>query len=176
MKSISKLPIAVGAYDYFTEEADREVTSTKCTSSTQHHDHFTDPLDKLLSMSPDLTTLIVDHLVKSLAVVQEEANLIQEMTIGQRDNPLWMDARQFRLTASYFGRVCRTTVDYPPSLLKQILGDYGNPTSPSLQWGREHETKGIEAYCQIKEAVVQQCGVFISTSHPFLAASPDENS
>ena len=64
LKSISKLPIAVGAYDYFTEEADREVTSTKCTSSIQHHDHFTDPM----SMSPDLTTLIVDHLVKSLVV------------------------------------------------------------------------------------------------------------
>lgn len=41
---------------------------------------------------------MMDHLIQALGVTSEEAELIQIMTIGQRNNPLWMDARQWQIT------------------------------------------------------------------------------
>ena len=68
------------------------------------HSHaMHDPIDKLaaISLSRDPTALKVNS---------EEAELIQLKTIGQRNNPLWMDARQWRVTASNFGRICITNL------------------------------------------------------------------
>ena len=47
----------------------------------------------------------MSDLVESLKVTPDEVLLVAEMTIGQRNNALWMDARQWRLTASNFGRI-----------------------------------------------------------------------
>ena len=55
-----------------------------------------DPIDYLLNLDKDV--LSVDDLVSALAVSHEEVKLIAEMTTGQRENPLWMDARQWRVT------------------------------------------------------------------------------
>ena len=70
------------------------------------------------------------------------------MTIGQRNNPLWMDARHWRVTASNFGRVCNRNfrVMYPLSLTRLILGDYGQPNSAAIQWGCNHEDDAIQQY------------------------------
>ena len=65
-----------------------------------------DPLDKLVDILGSGRDPTVADLVQALAISSEEADLIQMMTIGQRTNPLWMDARQWRITASNFGRVC----------------------------------------------------------------------
>ena len=35
---------------------------------------------------------------------------------------------------------------YPTSLTKLLLGDYGHPVSPSLQWGINHEDETIALY------------------------------
>lgn len=56
-----------------------------------------DPLDKLANIGEGEPT--VDHLIQALGVTSEEAELIQIMTTGQRNNPLWMDARQWQITA-----------------------------------------------------------------------------
>lgn len=75
---------------------------------------------------------VSSDLIEALKVTPMEIELIQSMTISQRDNPLWMDARLWRITASIFGRVCnrrRMSGSYPPSLLKLILGDYGHVVS-----------------------------------------------
>ena len=90
-------------------------------------------------------------LVEALAVTTNEIALIQSITVGQRDNPLWMDARQWRITASNFGRVCNRQREpgyYPPSLLKLIIGDYGQPVSAALEWGSSHENIAIQTYEQ----------------------------
>ena len=63
-----------------------------------------DPLDKLcdIASSQDVT---VDHLVKALKPTAEEVELIQTMSVGQRQNPLWLDARQWQITSSNFGGI-----------------------------------------------------------------------
>ncbi len=69
------------------------------------------------------------------------------MTIGQRNNPSWMDARQWRITASNFGKICncKFRILYPPSLAKILHGDYGRPNSLAIQWGCEQEEVAVQA-------------------------------
>ena len=69
--------------------------------------HALDKLAAVLILGRDPT---VDDLIKALSVTSEEAQLIQVMTIGQLNNPLWMDVRMWRITASNFGRVWRLWV------------------------------------------------------------------
>ncbi len=63
--------------------------------------HLKDPMDNLMSISEGEPT--VDNLITALGVTSEEVELIQLMTLGQRNNPRWMDARQWRITASKLG-------------------------------------------------------------------------
>ena len=91
-----------GIIDYLQGEQERVAMAS---DPVTHKTILKDPVDKLsaIAVSRDPT---VDDLVQSLSMTDEEAELIQIMTIGQRNNPLWMDARQWRITASNFGRVC----------------------------------------------------------------------
>ena len=60
-----------------------------------------DPLDTLAQK--DITDVTVDDLISALHVTPEEVSLLQTMTARQRHNPLWMDVRQWRVTASNIG-------------------------------------------------------------------------
>ena len=111
------------AQHYFKQEEDRSLQSVPPPSANPV---LIDPLDKLcdIASTRDVT---VDDLVEALKLTAEEVELIQAMSIGQRHNPLWLDARQWRITSSNFGRVCNRTFRhlYPPSLVKSVLGNYG---------------------------------------------------
>ena len=82
-----------------------------------------------------------------------------------------MDARQWRVTASNFGRVCNCRRDpgfFPLSLVKLCLGDYGSILSPPLQWGCTHEGVAIKAYEQKTGLQVHHCGIFLSWENSFM--------
>ena len=117
----------------------------------------------------------VSDLVEALRPTAEDVQLIQNMSVGQRNNPVWLDARQWRVTSSNFGKVCnrQSQESYPPSLIKTILGDYGTPHSAALQWGCDHEHDAIQQYMVTTSTNVEECGVFLSIDYPFLATSPD---
>jgi len=68
--------------------------------------------------------------------------------LDKKNNPLWLDARQWRVTLSNFGKVCNrlSSQSYPPSLVKPLLGDYGYPHTAALQWGCDHEADTIQQY------------------------------
>jgi len=57
-----------------------------------------DPLDKLSEIFA-VREVTVDDLVDALKPTSEE---FQEMSVGQRNNTLWFDARQWRVTSSNF--------------------------------------------------------------------------
>ena len=132
---------------------------------------LSDPIDKL--SHKDISEITVDDLIKALEVTPQEVALIQEMTTGQKENPLWMDARQWRVTTSNFGRVCNRRRDpgfFPSSLVKLCLGDYGSILSPPIQWGCTHEGVAIKAYEQKTGLQVHHCGIFFSWENSFLGA------
>ena len=93
-----------------------------------------DPLDKLLEIAAT-KEVSVDDLVETLRPTAEEVELIQSISVGQRNNALWLDARQWRITSSNFGTVCNRAFRklYPPSLVKTLLGNYGIPHTAALQ-------------------------------------------
>jgi len=62
--------------------------------------------------------------LKNLAVTDEQRARIERDTVGQLTNNLWKQYRRQRLTASYFGRVCKLrSVDSRPKCIETILYD-----------------------------------------------------
>ena len=107
--------------DFFEGEKEREASSKTIDQNLSNN---YDPFSKLAAIC-SLQEPTVDDLFDALCMSSEKAELLQLKTIGQHDNTLWMDVRQWRITASNFGRVCNRNfrVLYPPSLNKIILGD-----------------------------------------------------
>lgn len=132
-----------------------------------------DPIDYLLNLDKDV--LNVDDLVSALSVSHEEVKFIAEMTTGQWENPLWMDARQWRsqpaiLDRFVIGNAKEVTHHHSTST---FLGVYGYPVSPAISWGIQHESDAINMLESIKKVHVEPCGICISEQYPFLGASPD---
>lgn len=89
----------------------------------------------------------VHDLVHTLKPTAEEVHLIQSMSVGQRNNPLWSDARQWWVTSINFAKVCNRTFRYVVvflSLVKSFLGDYGIPHTAAIQWDCNHESDFIQ--------------------------------
>ena len=162
---------SVGALDFMQQESERCQHAIPLPSCNPV---LTDPLDKLTEIAATRDVTVLD-LVHALQPTTEEVKLIQEMSIGQRNNPLWFDARQWRITSSNFGKVCNRQFRqlYPPSLVKSILGDYGTPRTAAIQWGCDHEAEAVSSYALKTLNSVRECGIFLSTSIPYLATTPD---
>ena len=160
--SCEQVGIVTGAGRFFSQEQQRQTefqSSLLTTDDLAAKAVLSDPIDKL--SHKDISEITVDDLIKALEVTPQEVALIQEMTTGQKENPLWMDARQWRVTASNFGRVCNRCRDpgfFPSSLVKLCLGDYGSILSPPIQWGCTHEGVAIKAYEQKTGLQVHHCG------------------
>lgn len=133
-------------------------------------------MDKLVEIAASREVTVCD-LIDALQPTDEEVCLVQKMSIGQRNNPLWFDARQWRITSSNFGKVCNRQFRqlYPLSIIKSLLGYYGVPRTAAIQWGCDHEAVAIRNYvskCQTLDNV-SECGIFLSAQYSFLATSPD---
>ena len=73
---------------------------------------------------------------------------IEQLTHGQKLNPLWSQMRAGRLTFSTFGDVlcaCRRQ-SVPPSLLSSLLNEYNLEGDKSVEWGAEHELTAVREY------------------------------
>ena len=171
LQQLESVGCDVGVQHYFNQEAERCQQAVPPSSSNPV---LIDPFDKLCKTAAtrDVT---VNDLVQALKPTAEEVQLIQSMSVGQRNNPLWSDARQWRITSSNFGKVCNRTFRqlYPPSLVKSLLGDYGIPRTAAIQWGCDHESDAIQQYVLTRGSTVEECGVFLSEEFPYLATSPD---
>jgi len=92
----------VGALDFSRQESQQRLHATPLPSCNPV---LIDPLDKLAEIAASCEVNVCD-LIDALQPTHEEVHLIQEMSIGQRNNPLWFDAHQWRITSSNFGKVC----------------------------------------------------------------------
>ena len=115
-----------------------------------------------------------------LVVTEEDARKIENETKAQRNSPKWFKARQYRITALRFGLVKRLKIaSSPTNLVLQILGVKTFKPTTAMQWGIEHEEIALQEYMKHQHShdhsglFVCASGVHISTTHPFLGASPD---
>lgn len=73
-------------------------------------------------MSPDEFERRKVKFLENLAVTDEQRANIERITVGQLDNDLWKQYRRQRLTASYFGRICKLrSVTSRPKCVENIL-------------------------------------------------------
>ncbi len=106
---------------------------------------------------------------------------VEEQTRSQSNSPLWYGMRTGRITASRFKSACHTNPAFPSlSLITSICyPETTKFTSVGTTWGCEHEKTAVSKY--IEKSVERRhmnfhfsdCGFFISTSYPFIGASPD---
>lgn len=106
-------------------------------------------------------------------------------TRGQSSNPLWIKARVGRITASKCSRIVKAYKQAQPQkeALDKLASEIISATSPSfnmfakraIQWGLDNECR---AMCKFKELypeliIEEHHGLFVSSKHMFLGASPD---
>ena len=122
----------------------------------------------------------INELKLELTVSEDMAKKIEMDTKGQRNNPKWFEMRRFRLTASQFGRVrCLRDNTKPDSLVLKILGVKKIGRSQAMQWGIDNEELAMQQYVEYQHknghVSLYACttGLYVSTSHSFLGASPD---
>lgn len=93
---------------------------------------------------------------------------IEILTKGQADNTKWHEIRRNRLTASYFGVVCR--IPNPLTCCNRVNGIlYKN----LMEYGSMNEKVAIVQLEQQISIKVLPCGIFTDKDDAGLAASPD---
>ncbi|XP_014894586.1 uncharacterized protein LOC106951506 [Poecilia latipinna] len=117
-----------------------------------------------------------------------DRNLLQQvevLTRGQSTNQDWFHWRKNRITASVAHRIAHSRFvngksKAPPlSYLAAITGEGPKVRTRAMSWGIEKEAEVVCRYQTLKSAALGQpvrvleCGLFIDSQRPWLAASPD---
>lgn len=115
-----------------------------------------------------------EEYVAAVTLSEPARRELEERTKGQATNTLWLEERRKRLTASWFGLVCKR---YPYSSCKPVVQRMLYPKSDlqnnrHLQHGRKYEQHALLQYKR-ENVSVQECGLFIHDKFGFLGASPD---
>ncbi len=113
-----------------------------------------------------------------VVVTGEEARNIEEATRGQSTCDEWMKERRKRLTASNVGSVAKMRKTTKRSKKVQTLLYSTFRGNKATQYGADNEDKVRQQYVADLVAdgnnlELRECGIFISKSTPWLAASPD---
>jgi len=101
----------------------------------------------------------------------------QEETIGQTENPKWIEARNGRLTASKFYEICHTR-DMERLCKRYHKSKYTRLDYVSaIAYGMEMEPyvyQQVSNYLErVEKSPVSHCGLFIHPKYNYIAASPD---
>ena len=148
------------------------------------HDHryASYTADKPLTESCDHSADI-HHLVRSLYTNHICINItnIHELEIhtrGQSSSEMWHHERKLRITASMMKEVChrKETTSCKSFLMKKL--SCTAVTTAAMRYGIRHAQCAIESYKNFHKLngtkiTVEPCGLFVDSSEPWLAASPD---
>lgn len=117
-----------------------------------------------------------EDFLEKLKKSAEEIKSIQELTKEQSDSDLWHLERRKRLTASNFHAICSKfsarSNGNTMKLVEQLLYP-AKIHSASIDWGKQNEKRAINALENLIDEEILPCGLFISGSASFLAATPD---
>ena len=112
-----------------------------------------------------------DYLLKRLKVTPQQIIAINDATIGQRDNSVWLMLRKGRLTSSNFGCVLQAK-RVTPGLVKRVLGDHNLSGVHAINWGINNESVAVKAFEQATGLAVKESGLWLDPSGT-LGATPD---
>jgi len=149
------------------------------TPAVTDKDYGPDAISPTNSSQDELRHTCNDYLA-SLQVTVEQAAQLTTATVDQDPslNSLWQQLRRPRLTASVFGTVVKRRKNFE-KLVETILYKPPPGSIPALEWGRSHEDNARQWYATYMTKqfgpsyTVRKTGIHISTTDPWLAASPD---
>lgn len=141
-------------------------------------------IDDILLMSENINTFKA-NLSKNMTL--DNINLIEKCTHGQSSNETWYHFRKGVVTASkshdVFTKMTKVnkgciSVDLWP-LHQKISGSvFVSPDIPALKYGRVMEENAVNHFFDImkkkhKNLQIQECGLFLDKTVPFIGGSPD---
>ena len=106
-------------------------------------------------------------------ITEEEIRQVEEKTRGQATNKAWAQERCKRVQSSQFGRICKATAATDMAKLSYSMTRHTPITSDALKHGRKYESVAIKKFEVENSVKVEECGIVVSHSHPYLACSPD---
>ena len=124
------------------------------------HNYFEKCVGDLFLKSMNVTTISTEKIIE-----------IESLTRGQSGNTHWIQERSIRMTSSCFGDIC--TAKTPEKYVNSLMNPRDISHLPAIKHGKKYEPHAIklfEAHFKIK---IQDCGLFVSPTKPYLAASPD---
>ena len=110
---------------------------------------------------------------KISSITVDDIDNIDALTRGQSNNKFWQQERCFRLQASNFGRICKATERTNFESLAESLTVVKDIKTPAIIHGRKYELIALAKYEDQKNRGTKQSGIRVSSSHPFIGASPD---
>jgi len=120
-----------------------------------------------------------DAVFSHISISQETAEKIQMNTAQQSQSAAWYNERQWRITASYFGQVCKMRKSTSPVRLATTITSQCQKQFVSIacSWGKDNQSNAIVSYARHykergKEVTVKQTGLVINPDFPYLGASP----
>ena len=156
---------------------------TPATSETAHADQE-GPVQ--FPLTEQALTKACSKVLETFVISDEAMVHLEEQTRGHSSSTLWHQTRAGRITASNFGRVCKSTffktkdVANIQSLLKELINPthFSNPPAP-MKWGIQCELTAAACYVELQHAQgnhgvqLKECGLFLHPLHKFLGATPD---
>lgn len=112
----------------------------------------------------------VDRVVN---VTTKQAADIEAETKQQAGCARWAEERQYRLTASRFGEICKMTQRRNIEKLCNSLFEHSYICTPAITHGKLYESTAIKKFETITNLKVQPAGLFVLPELPYLGASPD---
>ena len=130
---------------------------------------------------PDVASLwdIIEAFKRSLKSSEDEVRHIEQHTREQRNSVLWHSVRRYRTTSSIFGSIYSHKESTPPDSLVLSIIQPKNISTRSTAYGIEKESIAVKEYVEYQrhhghpDISVSKSGFLISSSYPFLGASPD---
>lgn len=112
-----------------------------------------------------------NEFIQSLTISELAKQNLELETRNQADSQTWLNERRNRLTASYFGKICKMR---PNTSCKNNVFDilYGNTKTRAMEYGIKSEGLAIKTLQNIIKKPIKKCGLFIDDDVPYLAATP----
>ena len=154
----------------------------KSVGMPQENVHAQDEINEPLNLSPIKNHPVslseikerCEKVKRKLFVDESDVERIQKETIGQSSNASWNLHRKCRITASKCYRIAAMRESTSPTkAIQEVLQYTQVPQTSKMMAGLQRESSIIREYSEQRSVKVQPCGLFVSKSHHFLAASPD---
>ena len=114
-----------------------------------------------------------------MALTPERIREIERVTIGQSANPIWLQYRQNRLTASVFAGALTGLQEIESTgwnrtlyAIRRSMFNHINKTCEATKWGIDHESHAIKEYERQTGKRVIESGIWLFPEGD-LAATPD---